>query len=503
MQRDFKLSDLIKFKNIVIQCHDNPDADAITSAFALQAFFREKGRDAKIVYSGALEITKRNIITMNESLGISISYVKAPLELKPELLVCVDCQYGEGNVARIEAESVAVIDHHIDLNKKFDLGVVQQELGSCATLIWDLMRSEGYDFSADRMVSTALYYGLYADSVNFSEFMHPLDLDMRDNLRAYCDMNLIERLRFCNLTLDELEIAGVALIRKTVDTDKRYALFRAEACDPNILGFISDLGIQADTIDICVVYSIIESGVKLSVRSCSREVMASEYVKYLTYGVGSGGGHKSKAGGFISGEVLAERKVSPSEYLTRKVGEYFNSYETICADNHDIEVSLMSLYRKKPIPLGVVIPSDIFELDTPISVRSLEGEFKFNVSPDALLIVDMHGGVHPIKSEKFFTRYVYCDEKPQINYDYVPSIINTLNGAAQEIVLYIKSCLPTESALVYAKKLKKNVKIFSDWVPDGYVFGRVGDYLAIRNDDMNDVYIIPKDIFELAYDIIP
>ena len=45
-----KLSDLLKFDSIVIQCHDNPDADAIGSGFALYSYFRDKGKNVRFIY---------------------------------------------------------------------------------------------------------------------------------------------------------------------------------------------------------------------------------------------------------------------------------------------------------------------------------------------------------------------------------------------------------------------------------------------------------------------
>ena len=42
-----KLSDLLRFDRIVIQCHDNPDADAIGSGFALYSYFADKGQDVR------------------------------------------------------------------------------------------------------------------------------------------------------------------------------------------------------------------------------------------------------------------------------------------------------------------------------------------------------------------------------------------------------------------------------------------------------------------------
>ena len=44
----------------------------------------------------------------------------------------------------------------------------------------------------------------------------------------------------------------------------------------NVLGIISDFVLEVDAIDICMVFSVIKNGVKLSFRSCIKEVSASE-----------------------------------------------------------------------------------------------------------------------------------------------------------------------------------------------------------------------------------
>ena len=94
------LNDLTKFSDIVIQCHDNPDADALASAYALQWYFAQKGIEARIIYGGAQEISKCNLVLMTMCLGIDAKHVKKKLPKTPELLVTVDCQYGEGNVTK-------------------------------------------------------------------------------------------------------------------------------------------------------------------------------------------------------------------------------------------------------------------------------------------------------------------------------------------------------------------------------------------------------------------
>ena len=46
------LEDLLRYKDIVIQCHDDPDADAIASGYALLKYLQSKGKSPRLVYSG-------------------------------------------------------------------------------------------------------------------------------------------------------------------------------------------------------------------------------------------------------------------------------------------------------------------------------------------------------------------------------------------------------------------------------------------------------------------
>ena len=61
-----------------------------------------------------------------------------------------------------------------------------------------------------------------------------------------------------------------------------------------------------DAIDICVAFNLQPEGVKFSVRSCVKEVKASELAAELCKGIGSGGGHLEKAGGLIPMELMTK-----------------------------------------------------------------------------------------------------------------------------------------------------------------------------------------------------
>ena len=140
-----KLSDLTGYEEIVIQCHDNPDADALASGFALRWYLEKQGKQVRFVYGGVNPIAKSNLVLMNENLGINCEHVESLEE--PELLITVDCQYGESNVTAFSAKNVAVIDHHQISEVLPELSEVRSNYGSCSTVMFELLRAEGVDIN--------------------------------------------------------------------------------------------------------------------------------------------------------------------------------------------------------------------------------------------------------------------------------------------------------------------------------------------------------------------
>ena len=104
-----KLSELLAYDNIVIQCHDNPDADTIACGFGVYLYLKSKGKEPRLIYGGQNVIRKTNLVMLIRELKIPIEHVD--YLHKPELLVMVDCQYHSGNSAVFEAEHIAGGDH--------------------------------------------------------------------------------------------------------------------------------------------------------------------------------------------------------------------------------------------------------------------------------------------------------------------------------------------------------------------------------------------------------
>lgn len=496
----FKLNELLKYNNIVIQCHDNPDADALASGYALYKYFKTNGKAARFVYGGKFPLQKSNLVLMKDTLEIPAEYV-TELE-KPELLLNVDCQHGESNVTSFEAENYAVIDHHQVSGNLPTMAEVRSNYGSCATIVGDMLTAEGIDINSDENLATALYYGLMTDTNSFAEISHPADKDLRDSARF--NKGYIVLFKNSNISRDELRIAGDALKHATYDDEDAFAIVEAEPCDPNILGIISDMLLEVDSINTCIAYSVLPFGVKTSVRSCVKEVKASELAGYISGSFGGGGGHLVKAGGFLKRDLIKKAgieytPVSIKELINGRMKEYFRTSEIIYAGQHVEDISAMEKYIKKDILVGFVEATRFAAPGTLITVRTLEGDVDFRIEDDIYVIIGIDGEVYPCRKNKFEVSYRVSDEEYVYPGEYLPMVVNTMTGERLELVKYAHSCVAKGGTGIYVRELDHRVKVFTAWDPEKYYLGVEGDFLAVREDDHNDIYVVARQIFSRTY----
>ena len=520
-----ELKELLEYQNIVVQCHDNPDADAVASGYALYLYLKNHGKDVSLIYGGRNVIRKSNLVMMIETLDIPIEHV-SEIE-KPEMLVTVDCQYGAGNVTRFEARHVAVIDHHRPSSNLPVLREVRSYLGSCSTLMWGLLKQEGIDINTNHCLSTALYYGLYSDTNGFSEIAHPLDKDLRDY--AQFDEALLTKLRNANMSLEELEIAGTALLRSEYVEENRFAIVKAGACDPNILGVISDLVLEVDAIDVCLVFNVLANGVKLSVRSCVKEVRASELAEEITKGIGSGGGHAVKAGGFIPMEQLTPaylqlckennrtprmqlsddgKKEVPSAsgvkfLLEMRMMDYFADTEIIYADNYVVDLASMQPYIRRPSPLGYVVGTELERVGARVKLRTVQGDREVRITEDTLFLIDSCGRVK-VESLADFERRYRCYPKWRFHLKesvYPPTVKVIDTEKVVSILSYSGVCILEDSVAVKARPLKHKVKLFGKASDSTYAVGMPGDMLIVDEANPNHMYVLNGEVFEREYQL--
>lgn len=496
-----RLHDLEQYNDIVIQMHDNPDADAIGSGYALYEYFLSRGKKVRLVYGGRAKITKSNICMIIDRLNLPVEYLNDPdvaIDV-PELLLTVDCQYGEGNVQHIDAKNIAMIDHHNTGRESDGMCEIRSNIVSCATICYDLLKAEGYDVNRDISVATALYYGLFMDSNELSEVRHPLERDMLDFLKV--DEQLLNHVTHANFTLEEFETAGMAMLRYNYNENKRLAIIKAKPCDPNILGLVGDFVLQVDSIDVCIIFNELPEGYKLSVRSCSPYVTANDMAAYLVTDIGNGGGHLNKAGGFISRSKYKEKygDLGIDTYIFSKSEEYYDSCDVVYASEGIRDTEGFALYKKLPSVCGYVKTLNFLEPGTECKIRTYEGDVAVKAAENIYVMIGLFGEVYPIERDKFEQKYRALEEVFYKEYEYAPSVVDVVKSKKYELLPYAKKCIRKEDSCIYAKRLTVPAKVFSKWNYENYMYGKTGDYICYLPEDKTDVYIVKKEIFEETY----
>ena len=494
-----ELSSLLEYREIVVQCHDDPDADAFASGFAVYCWLLDHGRKARFVYGGRDGSLKPNLRYMKELLQIPAEYVTELPE--PELLIMTDCQYGEKNARQFGAQKICVIDHHQVRDRGLlpELHEVRENYGSCSTVLYGMFQRDGYDISKKPLLQTALYYGLYMDTSQFQELWHPADKDMWDALKP--DEGILNVLKNTNIASSDLNAIGEAFASHTVDADRRFAITEVHTRDRNILGIVSDTLLQVDSIDACVTYAQIGDIIRFSARSCIKEIRADELVGMIAEGIGAGGGHMKKAAGVIFRDRLEAAYGSRAEFsgvLSHRLSQYFDETDMVYS-GQKLDLSDFSVYRKLPVRAGAADLNQVFAPGEKVMLRTLEGDIDITVNREQLLMIGVSGEVYPIRRESFEKNYCLTGRSYDFPDEYVPAVRDYVNGRFADLSSMTQECTALGSSLVYAKQLTRRTHVFTIWDPQKYIFGKPGDWLAVQKDKPDDVYIIAEDIFGKTY----
>lgn len=493
-----RLRDLLNYKQIIIQCHDNPDADAIASGFGVYMYLKKMGIEVRLIYGGRFQIRKANLVKMIAELSIPIDYVEQ-LDA-PKLLLCVDCQYGGGNVTHFMAGKTAVIDHHQIEMKPGELWEIRSAYGSCSTIVWDMLQEERFPVNGYESLATALYYGLYMDTGQFSDIYHPMDRDMRDAL--FINKKKFIHFRNSNLSREELRIAGEALMEHTYLPEEHFSIVRVHRCDPNILGVISDFMLQADGVDCCVAFNELQDGFKLSVRSCTRSVRANDLASFFAMGIGSGGGHLDKAGGYISKRLFSKTypRIKMADYLSRRMKGYGQSYETIVAGKWTHLLTSLEHFKRVDVILGAVRLDRYYPIGRQLLVRTMDEDIEVTVLKGIYLMLDDSGRIYTMSRESFKGRFTPINEPYHVQSGYIPSIHDRKTKKVRKITDFTMQYKLQQEIQADAVRLQKRVKLFREGMEEEYLFGNQGDYLVIWGSNQEHITIIKQERFEKEYE---
>jgi len=289
-----KLVKILKDHRTFIQTHNFPDPDAIASAFGLQYFLKQHGIETQICYEG--KIDKLSTRKMFEVFGIE-AMDKEHLSISAEdFIITVDSQKYNTNLTDLIGDEVACVDHHPTV---FECEYRYKDVritGACSSIIAHYYFET--NTSLNDSVAAALAYGIKMDTADFIRGVTDLDIDMFAFVYKQADISKLKTMYSNVMEFSDLQAYAAAIESIHVYDNIGFAEIPFD-CPDALIAIISDFILSLDIVDISIIYAIRKDGIKFSIRSEIAQIDAGAVISDALSGYGSGGGHKSMAGGFI------------------------------------------------------------------------------------------------------------------------------------------------------------------------------------------------------------
>lgn len=248
--------------------------------------------------------------------------------------------------------------------------------------------------------------------------------------------------------------------------------------------------------------------------SNTRRVRALEFLDYLIAEFGLVRGNAEYAMGQISSVILSVKisdmdVTNAIEYYLQKIISYFEKCDWINAEEYGRKnqemIMAMTKYYKKKIAWAYVKSTDIVPSGELIRIKSLENEsgMLLRASEDRYVMIGCRGEVYDIDKEKFEKTYDSTDEELDVleqMLDFLPAVEKVSDGEYISLEEIAKLCYPKREAGIFAKELERRTKVFPSSESAEYFLGRPGDYIAVRLDNLTDIYIIQREIFWQTYE---
>lgn len=160
---------LERHRSFVLTTHVNPDGDAIGSEVAMSRWLRARGKSARILNDSPTPAAFGWLVA-GEAID---TYEEALCEKRFEeadALLVLDTGNRQriGRLARHldrHVLPIAVVDHHVTHDGFGQVNVIEPQLASTASLVFELMAEAGVPL--DLLSAEALYVGLFTDTGNF------------------------------------------------------------------------------------------------------------------------------------------------------------------------------------------------------------------------------------------------------------------------------------------------------------------------------------------------
>jgi nanoRNase/pAp phosphatase (c-di-AMP/oligoRNAs hydrolase) len=276
-------------ERVLILMQDDPDPDAIASAFALKTLLGRTRTSAPMCTFGT--ITRPENVAMCKILEIEVEAIDAGALDQFDRVAMVDVQpsFLEERFEEVDL----VIDHHpIEHPIHARIKDVRPSYGATSTIMVEYMRAA--DIKISQRLATALLYGIKSDTLGLERGGTKADLEAFSYLYLLANHNALRRIERPELSHDALDVLARGLAKRRVVQGVFFShLGRVATVD--LIPQFADFGLQAEGVQWSVVSGVVGDEVHVSVRNVGYVKSAGDVTRAAFGDLGAGGGHRTMA----------------------------------------------------------------------------------------------------------------------------------------------------------------------------------------------------------------
>lgn len=285
-------------KNILIMPHNYADPDALATALAIEALFKEKlGLPATISFSGVVGREENKVLC--QSLSIEVAAISKINFDDFDFIILVDCQPGTGNNSLPDSiRAHAVIDHHPTDGNLGGIPFVdvRNDVGASSTIAAEYLIESNAQISPE--LATALVYGIKTDSLNIAFKTKESDIRAYLHLFPLANLSLLNNIENAVLPREYFKTLNKAIEDAGIYENVVVADLN-EVNNPGAIGEFADLFLRLIDVKTSLCFGVYDETLMISIRTVDPKLNVGKIMKYAVGERGTAGGHASMAGGQI------------------------------------------------------------------------------------------------------------------------------------------------------------------------------------------------------------
>lgn len=285
-------------KACLVLTHDNPDPDALASAFAFQAVLQHVvGMEVRVGFGGVIGRAE------NRAMIKVLDLVPEPLSTLDlaafDCCALVDTQPGTGNNSLpLHPPLLAILDHHPPRPEGADVPHrdIRPGYGATATMLTEYASNCGVELTA--RVATALFYAIRSETQDLGREASAADRLAYFYLLERADMRAVAAIQRARVPLEYFRAFRTAIDRAEIVGGAVFSdLGTVGAAD--IVAEIADFLLRLQEAEWTCCIGRHENTLIVSLRTSDHEAHAGRLIREAIAGLGTAGGHGTMAGGQV------------------------------------------------------------------------------------------------------------------------------------------------------------------------------------------------------------